>query len=165
MKQCEAMLDAGPAVVSSIMGIYPPGIVARMKEKGIRWLANVTTVAEAREAVAAGADVIVAQGMEAGGHRGSFDAERPDNALIGLFALLPAVADAVGDRSLPRGASRMRAVSRLPCSLVHLQFKSGPGFSERRRPNSHPPGPTPSARRNRRTPCQPALFLAGLAAA
>ena len=98
MKQCEAMLDAGPAVVSSIMGIYPPGIVARMKEKGIRWLANVTTVAEAREAVAAGADVIVAQGMEAGGHRGSFDAERPDNALIGLFALLPAVADAVGDR-------------------------------------------------------------------
>ena len=36
--------------------------------------------------------------MEAGGHRGSFDAERPDNALIGLFALLPAVADAVGER-------------------------------------------------------------------
>ena len=69
-----------------------------MKEKGIRWLANVTTVAEAREAVAAGADVIVAQGMEAGGHRGSFDAERPDTALIGLFALLPAVVDAIGDR-------------------------------------------------------------------
>ena len=57
-----------------------------------------TTVAEAREAVEAGADVIVAQGMEAGGHRGSFDANRPDTALIGLFALLPAVADAVGDR-------------------------------------------------------------------
>jgi nitronate monooxygenase len=57
----------------------------------------VTTVAEARQAVAAGADVIVAQGMEAGGHRGSFDAERPDTALIGLFALLPAVVDAIGN--------------------------------------------------------------------
>ncbi len=93
--QCEAMLEIGPATVSSIMGVYPPEVVARFKDKGIRWLANVTTVAEAREAVAAGADVIVAQGMEAGGHRGSFDAERPDTALIGLFALLPAVVDAV----------------------------------------------------------------------
>jgi nitronate monooxygenase len=97
-EQCDAILDVGPAVVSSIMGVYPPKIVARLKEKGIRWLANVTTVAEAREAVATGADVIVAQGMEAGGHRGSFDAERPDIALVGLFALLPAVVDAVGDR-------------------------------------------------------------------
>jgi nitronate monooxygenase len=96
--QCEAMLEAGPAIVSSIMGVYPADVVARMKDKGIRWFANVTTVAEAREAVAAGADVIVAQGMEAGGHRGSFDAERPDTALVGLFALLPAVVDAVGDR-------------------------------------------------------------------
>ncbi len=97
-EQCEATLDIGPVTVSSIMGVYPPDIVARMKEQGIRWLANVTTVAEAREAVAAGADVIVAQGMEAGGHRGSFDADRPDTALVGLFALLPAVVDAVGGR-------------------------------------------------------------------
>lgn len=98
LEQCEVMLDVRPATVSSIMGVYPADIVGRLKEKGIRWLANVTTVAEAREAVAAGADVVVAQGMEAGGHRGSFDAERPDTALIGLFALLPAVVDAVGDR-------------------------------------------------------------------
>ena len=97
-EQCEAMLEVGPAIVSSIMGVYPPAIVELIKEKGIRWLANVTTVAEAREAVTAGADVIVAQGMEAGGHRGSFDPKRPDTALVGLFALLPAVVDAVGDR-------------------------------------------------------------------
>jgi len=96
--QCEAMLEAGPAIVSSIMGVYPPAIVARMKEKGIRWLANVTTVGEARLAVDAGADAVVAQGMEAGGHRGSFEAGRADTAMIGLFALLPAVVDAVGDR-------------------------------------------------------------------
>lgn len=95
---CDAILDAGPAIVSSIMGLYPPEMVARIKDKGIHWFATVTTVAEAREAVAAGADVIIAQGMEAGGHRGSFDADRTDTALVGLFALLPAVVDAVGDR-------------------------------------------------------------------
>jgi nitronate monooxygenase len=96
--QCEAVLDAGPAVVSSIMGLYPEPFVSRLKARGIRWLANVTTVAEARAAVDAGADAVVAQGMEAGGHRGSFEADRPDTALVGLFALLPAVVDAVGDR-------------------------------------------------------------------
>ncbi|MGD9802678.1 MAG: NAD(P)H-dependent flavin oxidoreductase [Hyphomicrobiaceae bacterium] len=96
--QCEALLEAGPAVVSSIMGVYPPAFVTRLKERGIKWIANATTVAEAREAVAAGADAIVAQGMEAGGHRGAFDAEKASEALVGLFALLPAVVDAVGDR-------------------------------------------------------------------
>lgn len=93
--QCEAMLNAGPAVVSSIMGVYPPDYVARLKERGIRWLATATTVAEARVAVAAGADAIIAQGMEAGGHRGAFDASAAEAAQVGLFALVPAVADAV----------------------------------------------------------------------
>ncbi|MGE0769266.1 MAG: NAD(P)H-dependent flavin oxidoreductase [Hyphomicrobiaceae bacterium] len=96
--QCEALLSAGPAVVSSIMGLYPPAFVARLKERGIKWIANATTVAEARQAVAAGADAIVAQGMEAGGHRGAFEADKAGEALVGLFALLPAVVDAVGDR-------------------------------------------------------------------
>jgi nitronate monooxygenase len=93
--QCEAMLEARPAVISSIMGVYPPEFVARMKQRGIAWFANVTTVAEALQAEAAGADVIVAQGAEAGGHRGAFDAARAEREAIGLFALLPAVADAV----------------------------------------------------------------------
>lgn len=96
--QCEALLAAGPSVVSSIMGVYPSPFVARLKERGIKWIANVTTVAEAREAVAAGADAVVAQGMEAGGHRGAFEADRAGEALVGLFALLPAIVDAVGDR-------------------------------------------------------------------
>ncbi|MBM3522212.1 MAG: nitronate monooxygenase [Alphaproteobacteria bacterium] len=93
--QCEAVLDAGPAIVSSIMGLYPPGFVARMKASGIRWFATATTVAEAREAEAAGADAIVAQGMEAGGHRGTFDAAGAEMRMIGLMALLPAIVDAV----------------------------------------------------------------------
>lgn len=93
--QCEALLTAGPAVISSIMGLYPPEFVVKMKARGVKWFATVTTVTEARAAEAAGADVIVAQGMEAGGHRGVFDAARAETGMVGLFALLPAVVDAV----------------------------------------------------------------------
>lgn len=93
--QCEAMLEAAPPIVSSIMGLYPPEFVRRLKAKGIAWWANISTVAEARAAEAAGADVVVAQGMEAGGHRGCFDAGKAETAMVGLFALIPAVVDAV----------------------------------------------------------------------
>jgi nitronate monooxygenase len=89
------MLDAAPRAISSIMGLYPEAFVERLKLRGIPWIATVTTVGEARLAVAAGADAVVAQGMEAGGHRGAFDGSRAERELIGLSALLPAVVDAV----------------------------------------------------------------------
>jgi nitronate monooxygenase len=93
--QCEAMLEAAPPIISSVMGLYPPAFVERMKAKGIKWFANISTVAEAKAAEEAGADAIVAQGMEAGGHRGAFDASKAVAEMVGLFALLPAVVDAV----------------------------------------------------------------------
>jgi len=93
--QCEALLAIGPPIVSSVMGLYPPEFVAQLKRRGISWFAHVSTVREARAAEAAGADVIVAQGAEAGGHRGCFDAARAERELVGSFALLPAVVDAV----------------------------------------------------------------------
>ena len=93
--QCEAMLESGPAIISSIMGLYPEHFVARMKSKGVKWFATVTTVSEAKATESAGADVIVAQGMEAGGHRGAFDATKAEVRMVGLFSLLPAVVDAV----------------------------------------------------------------------
>jgi nitronate monooxygenase len=93
--QCEALLKAGPPIVSSVMGLYPPHFVSKLKERGILWFANVSTVSEARLAESAGADVIVAQGMEAGGHRACFEARVAEQQLVGLFALLPAVVDAV----------------------------------------------------------------------
>src|SRR5271169_1771405 len=93
--QCEAMLEAGPAIISSIMGLYPDHVVARMKASGIKWFATATTVSEAKAAEDAGADAIIAQGMEAGGHRGAFDATKAEARLVALFSLLPAVADAV----------------------------------------------------------------------
>jgi nitronate monooxygenase len=93
--QSEALLRATPTAVSSIMGLYPPQFVSELKKRRIAWFATATTVAEARQAEAAGADVIIAQGMEAGGHRGAFDASKAEQQLIGLVALVPAIADAV----------------------------------------------------------------------
>lgn len=93
--QCEALLDAGAPIVSSVMGLYPADFVARLKAQGILWFANVSTVAEACAAEAAGADVVVVQGMEAGGHRGCFEAGKAEAEMVGLFALVPAVVDAV----------------------------------------------------------------------
>src|SRR5579859_7804910 len=48
--QCEALLEAAPPIVSSIMGLYPPEFVARLRARKIAWFANVSTVAEARAA-------------------------------------------------------------------------------------------------------------------
>jgi nitronate monooxygenase len=93
--QCEALLAAKPPIVSSVMGLYPPAFVAKLKSAGIAWVANVSTVAEARAAEDAGANVVAVQGMEAGGHRGCFDASQAERQMVGLFALIPAVVDAV----------------------------------------------------------------------
>ena len=93
--QAEALLSIRPAVASSIMGVFPSGLVASLKSAGIAWYATVTTVNEAVLAEAAGADAIIAQGMEAGGHRGSFAAAAAEAQQVGLLALLPQVVDAV----------------------------------------------------------------------
>lgn len=91
--QCDALIAAGPRAVSSIMGLFPVPYVEKLKARGIAWFATVTTLAEALEAQKAGADAIIAQGVEAGGHRGAFDAGAADRHAIGLLALLPILAD------------------------------------------------------------------------
>ena len=75
------------------MGLFPAAFVRRLKDRGIAWFACVTTLAEALEAERAGADAAVAQGYEAGGHRGSFDQAAAERQGIGLMALLPRLSD------------------------------------------------------------------------
>jgi nitronate monooxygenase len=81
-------------VVSFTFGCPAAGEVTRLKEAGCAVWATVTTPGEARVAVAAGVDALVAQGAEAGGHRGSFDDAAPSD--LGLLALLQLVRGAVG---------------------------------------------------------------------
>src|SRR6476659_4717854 len=52
--QCEALLAAGPPIVSSVMGVFPSELVARLRSAGSAWFANASTVAEAQAAEAAG---------------------------------------------------------------------------------------------------------------
>ncbi len=93
--QCAAVLAARPQAISTIMGLLEADFIAELKAAGILWICNATTLAEARQAEAAGADAIIAQGAEAGGHRGSFTPETAEAQLIGLFALIPRLADAL----------------------------------------------------------------------
>lgn len=93
--QCEAVIAARPTVASSIMGLFPDKTVRAFKDNGIAWFATATTLAEARAAKDAGADAIIAQGFEAGGHRGAFENANAERQLVGLLALVPRLADAV----------------------------------------------------------------------
>ena len=116
--QCEAMLEADPRITLSIMGLYPEEFVAKMKARGIAWWATATTVAQARAAVAAGADVIVAQGAEAGGHRGAFNAAEAELRQVGLIALLPAIVNAVDVPVVATGGiADARGVAAASCSV------------------------------------------------
>ncbi|MEH3036680.1 MAG: nitronate monooxygenase [Sphingomonas adhaesiva] len=85
----QAMLvEAAPPVVSFHFGLPRAEVIAALRARGVVTLATATNVAEARAIAAAGIDGIVAQGIEAGGHRGLFDADADDPAL-GTMALVP----------------------------------------------------------------------------
>lgn len=69
----EVVMDLKPEVVSFTFGLPEAAECARLKSAGITTIATVTTLVEAELAVACGVDAIVAQGPDAGGHRGTFD--------------------------------------------------------------------------------------------
>jgi nitronate monooxygenase len=93
---CELIEPFRPPVVSFHFGLPAPALLARVKAWGAVVLSSATTVEEARWLEAHGADAVIAQGLEAGGHRGHFLGADADVApQQGLFALLPQVARAV----------------------------------------------------------------------
>ncbi|PTB21929.1 nitronate monooxygenase [Trinickia symbiotica] len=78
-------LEEKPPIVSFHFGLPSRSVIDALKGAGIRLLASATNVGEAEEVVAAGVDAIVAQGIEAGGHRGAFDPRQDEE--LGTFAL------------------------------------------------------------------------------
>jgi nitronate monooxygenase len=95
-EQFAVLLEEKVPVISTAFGLLPDTFVQQAKSAGIRIVTMVTTVNEAALAERAGCDAIVAQGSEAGGHRGTFDiSNHPMGANIGVIALVPQIVDRV----------------------------------------------------------------------
>src|SRR3984893_268830 len=90
----DLILELRPRVVSFHFGLPGATAVRRLKDADCIILSSATTVAEARWLEANGADVIIAQGFEAGGHRGSFS-DLAGAGMVGSMALVPQIVDAV----------------------------------------------------------------------
>ncbi len=91
----DVLLDLRPAVASFTFGVPSPEECQRLRAAGITTVGTVTTLSEARTAVAAGVDVLAAQGPSAGGHRGTFDpsAQPATEPLEQLLAAVTATFD------------------------------------------------------------------------
>lgn len=92
--QLDSVCRASPPIVSFTFGLLPPKATQRLKAQGTYLIGTATTVEEAKQLEKANVDAVIAQGSEAGAHRGTF-AVPAEEALIGTVALVPQVADAV----------------------------------------------------------------------
>ena len=109
--QFEALIEACPAVASFTFGILTSAQVERLHQAGCTVIGTATTVAEAVAWADVGADAVVASGMEAGGHRGTFLASQPGAsapsltdfaaAMVGTLPLVAQCVDALAPRGLP----------------------------------------------------------------
>lgn len=90
--QIRAVLDEAPAALSFTMGLPPAGLVEAARTRGIALIGTATTPLEGRALIAAGVEMIVVQGADAGGHSGMFDADGPAPA-FGWPALLEALVE------------------------------------------------------------------------
>jgi nitronate monooxygenase len=93
-EMCDTVVDLKPDVVSFHFGLPEKSLVDRIKAAGCVVFSSATTVAEARWLEDHGADAVIAQGLEAGGHRGMFLTSDVASQ-VGTLALVPQVADAV----------------------------------------------------------------------
>ena len=90
----DALVSSKPEIVSFHFGLPSENIVQTLKSAGIQIMCSATTVEEARFLEVNGVDLVIAQGIEAGGHRGTF-LDTDISSQAGLFSLLPQVVDAV----------------------------------------------------------------------
>jgi nitronate monooxygenase len=90
----DALAEFEPPIVSFHFGLPPEDLLARVRAWGAKVLSSATTVDEARWLEARGVDAIIAQGVEAGGHRGMFLSDAVATQ-VGTLALVPQIVDAV----------------------------------------------------------------------
>ena len=93
-EQFAIILEEAPPVFSFTFGMPSPEQMAALRQHGILIVGTATTVAEAKALDELGVDAIIAQGAEAGGHRGSFLAPA-EQSLIGTMALVPQIVSTV----------------------------------------------------------------------
>lgn len=93
-RKIDVIISESVPICSFTFGLPPREVITRLKQKGIRVIGTATTVEEAIAVQQAGMDAVVAQGSEAGGHRGSFS-KPEDSSGIGTMALVPQVCDHV----------------------------------------------------------------------
>lgn len=91
---CEAVLQLSPKVASFHFGLPDEALIASLKDQGIVILSSATSAAEAKWLEQRGADAVIAQGYEAGGHSGWFLPRGTANT-AGTMALVPRIVDAV----------------------------------------------------------------------
>lgn len=94
-EQFTAAVESGAAVFSFTFGLLPDPAMRALRSRGMLVIGTATTVEEAVALERSGVDAIVAQGSEAGAHRGTFGAAPFEAALVGTMALVPQVVDAV----------------------------------------------------------------------
>jgi nitronate monooxygenase len=94
-EQLAVALESGASVFSFTFGVLPADAIIAIKARGMFLMGTATTVEEAVVLERAGVDAVIAQGSEAGGHRGTFIGAIEDG-MVGTMALVPQVADAVG---------------------------------------------------------------------
>jgi nitronate monooxygenase len=100
---CQVVEALKPGVVSFHFGLPDETLLARVRAAGCAIIASATTVAEARYLAGKGCDAVIAQGAEAGGHRGMFLTDKVAEQ-IGSFALVPQVVDSVDIPVIAAGA-------------------------------------------------------------
>ncbi len=148
----DMLLEERPPVVSFHFGVPPKEWIAELKMAGIFTLGCATTLLEARQLEQAGIQAIVAQGYEAGGHRGVFDDAPGQDDELGLFALLRIIRSSVDLPVIAAGGIMDGAVStqpwrsgqaaanwapRLSCARNHQQRRNIETYSKPPKPMRH----------------------------
>ncbi len=130
-EQVQVLLEEKAPGFSFTFGIPPIDVIQAMKQRGIFVIGTATTVEEAEHLDAAGVNAIVAQGYEAGGHRGTF-INPASTSLIGTIALVPQVVDHVTIPVIAAGGITNRKFSHpmrtLLMSPTHIRVKRQEGY-------------------------------------